>query len=240
VGTVSENLAVAQDRIVRASERAGRSPEEVKLLAVTKNVSVLRIVEAIDAGVRLLGENRVQEALEKYAPQSTEPTAGDAVARVGIELHMIGSLQRNKARHAAQLFDAVQSVERVEIADALERAVVGADPSRVLPVYLEVNVTGEDTKSGVVPSALLSLADHLAGCPHLRGVGLMTIARFGAEERELRETFSKLRALLNELRARYGDQWRELSMGMSDDYEIAVEEGATLVRLGRAIFGERH
>jgi pyridoxal phosphate enzyme (YggS family) len=238
VGTVEENLAVARERIARACEHAGRSIDEVRLLAVTKTVSVPTIRKVIDAGMRLLGENRVQEALSKYAPRSPGDWAGK-VEHEGIELHMIGTLQRNKARHAALTFDAVQSLDRPELADALERAVAGSAPGQVLPVYIEVNVTGEATKSGVAPSAVHALAEHLAGCKHLRGVGLMTIARYGADERELRETFSGLRQVLDEVRARHGDGWRELSMGMSDDYEIAIEEGSTLVRLGRAIFGER-
>jgi pyridoxal phosphate enzyme (YggS family) len=238
VGTVEENLAVVRERIARACERAGRSADEVRLLTVTKTVSVPNIVKVIDAGVRLLGENRVQEAMSKYAPRSPGVWA-DKVGHEAIELHMVGTLQRNKARHAAHMFDAVQSLDRPELADALERAIADINPAQVLPVFIEVNVTGEATKSGVTPSAVHALAEHLAGCGHLRGVGLMTVARFGADERELRETFSGLRGVLDEVRARHGGQWSELSMGMSDDYEIAIEEGSTLVRLGRAIFGER-
>ena len=239
MGSVADNLEGVQLRIARACERSGRSPNEARLLVVTKTVPVPLIRQAISGGARVLGENRVQEAMLKYAPFLDGEDKDKKVRREGIELHMIGALQRNKARNAALYFDAVQSVDRVELADALERTMAASGQARALPVFLEVNVTGESAKSGAAPTNLHTLAGHLSVCQHLQGVGLMTVARLGAGERELRQSFSLLRHLLEELRAVHGGQWRELSMGMSDDYEIAVEEGATLVRLGRAIFGER-
>jgi hypothetical protein len=239
MGEIGRNLQIVQERIERAAERSGRTAGDVTLVAVTKTVNVERIREAIAAGVRHFGENRVQEAQVKYAPRGTALASAEIVAREEIILHMIGSLQRNKARDAAALFDYVHSVDRPQLLDALDRAAGVERPNKPLPVLIEVNITGEESKSGVPPEGLPALADSLASCGHLQGVGLMSIARLGASERELRTTFSRLRRLLGDLRASHPGHWQQLSMGMSDDYEIAIEEGATMVRLGRAIFGER-
>jgi pyridoxal phosphate enzyme (YggS family) len=255
--TVAANLEVVRERIARAAARSGRAAQAVTLVAVTKSVPVSRIKEAQAAGVSHFGENRVQEAEAKYAVRppisGPEPVgapaimsggpegtpAGEQVARQGITLHMIGTLQSNKVRRAVALFDWVQSVDRVELVHALATAVERLRPGLPLPVLLQVNVTGEPTKSGVAPAQLPALAGAVAACRSLQAMGLMTIARLGADEAELRRTFSTLRALLDNLRATYPGEWVHLSMGMSDDYELAIEEGATMVRLGRAIFGER-
>jgi pyridoxal phosphate enzyme (YggS family) len=225
--SVAANLERVTERIARAAERSGRTPSDVTLVAVTKTVPPERIIQAIAAGVTHLGENRVQEAEVKFGPSGRIP-------RSDVTLHMIGTLQRNKARRAAALFDWVQSLDRPELAAALDSAAV-----KPLPVLLEVNLTGEPSKSGISPGHFPLLADIVAGCPNLQPFGLMTIARLGAPEAELRRTFATLRDLLERLRAGYPGDWRHLSMGMTGDYEIAIEEGATLVRLGRAIFGER-
>jgi pyridoxal phosphate enzyme (YggS family) len=234
--TVSDNLDSISERIERAAQLSGRSGSSITLVAVSKTVPVARIVEAIEAGVTHLGENRVQEAAEKFALRGA-PDEGK-ITREGITLHMIGTLQSNKAKRAAALFDWVQSLDRPELAWNLEKA-VQARNGEALPVLLEVNLTGEASKSGVTREELFRLADALTGCPHLLGMGLMTIARQSADEQELRRTFATLRSLLENLRGNYPGDWRHLSMGMSDDYELAIEEGATMVRLGRAIFGER-
>lgn len=226
--------------MARAAERTGRQGSDVSLVAVTKAVPVERIREAIAAGVTHLGENRVQEAQAKYAPRGMPLADSERVSREGITLHMIGSLQRNKARDASAFFDYVHSVDRPELAAALDRAAGEEAPARPLSVLVQVNLTGEATKSGIPAEELPRLAVALAGCAHLKGVGLMTIARMGADEKELRRTFSTLRGLLDSLRDIHGTDWQHLSMGMSDDYEIAIEEGATMVRLGRALFGVRN
>ncbi len=224
---IAANLERVSERIARAAERSGRTASDVTLVAVTKTVTPERIMEAIAAGITHLGENRVREAEARFAP-------GGPVPRAGMTLHMIGTLQRNKARRAAALFDWVHTVDRPELARAIHAAA-----SATLPVLLEVNMTGEPSKSGVAPGDLSALADALAACAHLRPLGLMTIARLGAPEAELRRTFAGLRDLLERLRTDHPGEWRHLSMGMTDDYEIAIEEGATIVRLGRALFGER-
>ena len=231
-------MAVVRERMARAAERSGRRLDDVTLVVVTKTVPVERIRLAVEAGVGHLGENRVQEVAGKFGPRGG--AAGARVAWQGITLHMIGALQRNKARRAVELFDWVQSVDRVELLPVLDRAASerGGGP---LPVLLEVNTTGEPAKSGVEPAALPRLVDALAEYAHLRAMGLMTIGRLGAGEAELRRTFGGLRRMLKGLKethAEVGD-WKHLSMGMSDDYEIGIEEGSTMVRLGRAVFGER-
>ena len=239
--TYDLRLDLVRERMARAAERSGRALSDVTLVAVTKTVEVGRIRAAIEAGAVHLGENRVQEAEAKFEEAGAAGIDKDKVSREGITLHMIGGLQRNKARRAAELFDWVQSVDRVELLDTLEKARADGGNSRPLPVLLEVNTTGEEAKSGITPAELPRLADALANCPHLRGMGLMTIARLGADEKELRGTFASLRRLLDALKKSHpveGD-WKHLSMGMSDDYECAIEEGATMVRLGRAIFGAR-
>jgi pyridoxal phosphate enzyme (YggS family) len=234
--SIAGNLDIIREKIDRAAQRSGRSSAHVTLLAVSKTVQVPQIAEAIAAGVTHLGENRVQEALEKYSLRGA-PEAGN-IAREGITLHMIGTLQRNKARRAVALFDWVQSLDRAELARDLERA---AQVQNVvsLPVLIEVNLTGEAGKSGIAREGLPALAGAVSACPHLSCEGLMTIARLGASEPELRRNFATLRSLLEEMRASYPGRWHHLSMGMSDDYELAIEEGATIVRIGRAIFGER-
>jgi pyridoxal phosphate enzyme (YggS family) len=234
--TIAENLHSIREKIERAAQPSGRSGSDITLVAVSKTVPVARIEEAIKIGISHFGENRVQEAYEKFALSSAPEPA--KVAREGITLQMIGTLQRNKARKAAMLFDWVQSLDRAELAWDLEKA-VQENKRAPLPVLIEVNLTGEASKSGVAKEDLPRLADALAGCPHLRGMGLMTIARQDANEKELRHTFATLRSLLESLRSNYPGDWRHLSMGMSADYELAIEEGATIVRLGRAIFGER-
>ena len=238
--TIAGNLSTIREKIERAAACAGRSADDITLVAVSKTVPVTAIQSAISAGITHLGENRVQEAYEKFALPG-EVDEGK-IGKGGITLHMIGTLQRNKANRAAALFDYVQSVDRAELALSLEKAAAEGRGGRPLPVLLEVNLTGEASKSGISPQELPALADIVSGCSHLSGMGLMTIARQGAGEKELRATFSTLRNLLITLRAYYPltDRWQHLSMGMSDDYELAIEEGATIIRLGRAIFGERN
>lgn len=235
---ISDNLNGIRERMLYSAERSGRTPTDVALVVVTKTVGPEKIREAVEAGATHIGENRVQEAEAKFSPVAGSPS-GETVSRQGLTLHMIGALQRNKARRAAELFDYVHAIDRPELLPLLDR---GAHESgKVLPVLLEVNTTGEEAKSGVMPQNLARLADALAVCEHLRGMGLMTVARMGAGEVELRRTFSGLRDMLEQLKqthARAGE-WKHLSMGMSDDYQIAIEEGSTMVRLGRAVFGER-
>ena len=214
------NLERVQAAIAAACRRSGRSPDDVLLIAVSKTVEVERIRAAIAAGVACLGENRVQEAREKI----------DTLGRP-VPWHLIGPLQTNKARDAARLFDWIHSVDRLELATELSRRarVLG----RTVDVLLEVNVGEEPQKAGARPQEIKSLLDAVAGLDGIRVRGLMAIPPVVAEVEQSRPQFRRLR----ELRDAAGLE--HLSMGMSADFEVAVEEGATMVRVGTAIFGPR-
>ncbi len=224
---IAARLGEIQARIAEAAQRAGRDPAEVTLVAVTKTLSAAVVQTAYDLGLRTFGENRVQEARTKI-PALILPDA---------RWEMIGALQRNKIRPALELFTRIQSVESVELAEALEAE--AARRERIVPVLVEVNAGGESAKHGVAPAAAPDLARAIQRMPHLRGEGLMTVAPPAHDPATVRPIFRVLRQLRDQLRRDLGDAWRECSMGMSDDFAIAIEEGATIVRLGRALFGER-
>jgi len=225
--TVAENLGRVRERIAAACARAGRDPASVRIVAVSKTQPAEAVREAVAAGADAIGENRVQEASGKR-PLVTGATPW----------HLIGPLQRNKARAALELFDVIETVDRPELADRLEGLL--APLGRVLPVFLEVNVGGEQQKSGVLPGVAPALAERIvAGCPHLSIRGVMTVPPYHPDPERARPVFAQLRRLAREIAARAGLAPLELSMGMTEDFEVAVEEGATLVRLGRVVFGER-
>lgn len=214
-------LAGLQEKIRAACARAGRDPGEVRIVAATKNHPPERLRRLHAAGCRAFGENRVQEALPKIAD----------LADLDIEWHFIGHLQRNKARQIPGRFAWLHSLDGADLAEELDRR-QAASGGR-LACLVEVNVSGEPRKSGIPPAALPSLLDRSSSWKAIDVRGLMTMAPAGAPEPALRRVFGGLR----ELARRHG--LRELSMGMSDDYSVAVEEGATMVRLGRALLGER-
>jgi pyridoxal phosphate enzyme (YggS family) len=213
--------------VSEACARAGRDPLEVTLVAVSKTVDAVRLQKAVAAGLTLLGENRVQEAESKA---SIVP---------GARWHLIGPLQSNKARRAVELFDVIESVDSVELARRLDRLAGEADRPDGLGVYLQVNVDLDESKSGFRPEALAASLPALAGLPHLRLLGLMTVGRLVATAEEARPTFARLGEISGRLREVEPALGPGLSMGMSDDYRVAVEEGATLIRVGRALFGKR-
>jgi pyridoxal phosphate enzyme (YggS family) len=217
---IRANLGRVQEAVARACARAGRSPDQVLLIAVSKTVDVERIRLAVAAGVAALGENRVQEAREKI----------EALGRP-VPWHLIGSLQTNKAKEAARLFDWIHSVDRPELAHELSRRAEGA--GRTLNVLLQVNLGDEPQKGGVAPAELKPLHDATAGLPGLHVRGLMAIPPAAPTAAATRPHFRTLREL------RDGLGLEHLSMGMSADYEVAIEEGATMVRVGTAIFGPR-
>ena len=223
---VEDRLEIVRERIGRAAVRGGRDPASVTLIGATKSVDVDRVRAAFHAGLRDFGENRVQEALPKIAAVGAGP-----------RWHLIGHLQRNKARQAVGPFDVIHSIDTVALAETLNR--VARLAGRRVSVLIEVNVGGEATKFGVAPGAVQELAEALGSCEWVRPVGLMTIAPAAQDPQAVRPVFRTLRELRDWLRLRVGETFRELSMGMSDDFEVAVEEGATMVRIGRAIFGER-
>lgn len=224
------------DRIAESAARAGRDAANVEVVAVTKTVDADRIRDAIAAGFRLLGENRVQERQAKAAEIDATTTylAGDAP-----RWHLVGPLQSNKARRAVELFDVIQTVDSLDLAERLSRIAGELHAGRPLPLLLQVNVDDDAAKSGFDARELERDLAPILDLPGLTIDGLMTVGRLVDEPEHARPTFIALRALSERLRARHAGLGPALSMGMSEDYPIAVEEGATLVRIGRAIFGER-
>jgi pyridoxal phosphate enzyme (YggS family) len=214
------------DRIGEACARSGRDPADVTLLAVSKTVPVERVRAAVEAGIGLFGENRVQEALAKIPDVP------------GARWHLIGPLQSNKARRALEAFETIETVDSVELARRLDRISGDLGRDRV-PVLLQVNVDRDPAKSGFAPTELGAALGELADLARLDIRGLMTIGREVTRPEDARETFAGLRQLRERLRAEWPRLGRDLSMGMTDDFPIAIEEGATVVRVGRALFGER-
>lgn len=216
---IAANVADVRARIARAAERAKRDAADVVLVAAAKKKSADLVDAAIDAGVTDIGENYVQEAAAKRS-----------LVRGAARWHMIGHLQRNKVTRAAEVFEAIQTVDSVALGETLSRQ--GESVGRTLDILVEVNLAGEETKSGAAPATVPALVGKLRERPGLRVAGLMTIPPVGPPENS-RLYFRQLRQLAEDLGL------EELSMGMTADFEVAIEEGATMVRVGRAIFGER-
>ena len=228
--------AAILERIARAAGRVGRDPGSVEIVAVTKTVSPERIREAIAAGFRTLGENRVQERQAKVGEVDAVATypAGQQP-----RWHLIGPLQSNKARRAIELFDVIETVDSLELAQRLDRIAADLRLGVAMPVLLQVNVDADAAKAGFVPADLERDLAEILALPALSVGGLMTVGRLVQVPELARPTFVALRELSERLRARHPTLGAGLSMGMTDDFEVAVEEGATLVRIGRAIFGAR-
>ena len=220
---LAENLKAINRRIEQAALRAGRTPGDVKLVAVSKTHPAATLREAIAAGATILGENKVQEAEGKIIE----------IGRAAAEWHLIGHLQSNKARKAVQLFDVIHSVDSLELAQRLERICI-EDGRDELSVFVHVDLAGEETKSGIAESDLDELADFLKSCKCLKFNGLMILPPFFDDPEMTRRFFRRLRDIRDRIIPS-----GELSMGMSHDFEVAIEEGATIVRVGTAIFGER-
>jgi len=217
---IGGNIIELERRIAGAAERAERSPAEITLVAVTKTVEPSVVRQAFQAGIRHFGENRVQEAKDKIEQLSSlQPPP---------LWHMVGHLQTNKARVATELFHMIHSLDSVRLAEALSD-----HTQHDIPVLLQVNVSGEATKGGFLPSEVSAAVEKVACLPRLEIKGLMTIAPFTDDPEEVRPVFRQLRVLRDSLGLEH------LSMGMTDDFEVAIEEGATMVRIGRSIFGER-
>jgi PLP dependent protein len=227
VTAIAEARARVLERVAGACARVGRDPATVTLVAVSKTVPPERVRAAVAAGLDVLGENRVQEAAAKI-PQVP-----------GARWHLVGPLQSNKARRALELFDVIESVHSLELADRLEGIARNTLGRTAFPVLLQVNVDRDPAKAGFLPEALEAAIERLDTNRSLDIRGLMTIGRLVEHGEEARATFVALRALSGWLRSRWPRLGPELSMGMTDDFEVAVEEGATIVRVGRALFGER-
>ncbi len=239
---LERRLSRVRERIAQAAYRVGRDPETITLVAVTKTVPAEVIIAAYTLGLRHFGENRVEEAADKL------PQVHQALRQRQITWHMIGHIQSRKARDVVAHFDWVHSVDSLKLAQRLSR--FAEEAGRTLPILLEVNISGEPGKYGFAmggwpedqaqAEAFFSAVGEIMALPALRLEGLMTMAPLVPEAEQARPTFRRLRELRDVLAERFPTvHWRHLSMGMTDDFEVAIEEGATLVRIGRAIFGER-
>jgi len=230
VGELKERLDAVRARIERAACRVGRDPGAVTLVAASKTVPVERLVEAVACGCRIFGENRVQEALAKIEAMRSE---------AGIEWHLIGPLQPNKVKHAVGRFSLLHAVDRLDVAERLNRA--ARERGITQRILLEVNVSGETTKHGFSPDDLASAVERMGTLPGLRVLGLMTIPPPAERPEDARPHFRRLRELAAQVEALGipGVSMKELSMGMSGDFDVAIEEGATMVRIGTVLFGPR-
>ena len=225
---IAENLKTVKDKIAQAALRAGRNPQDVQLVAVSKTVSGEPIQQAIEAGVTILGESYIQEARKKIGE------LGKAV-----RWDFIGHLQSNKVSYAVDLFEVIHSIDRLSLAQALSTR--AAKKRKTLRILVQVNISGEGAKSGIDTGRVNALVSHIASLPNLTLDGLMTMPPYFTDPEKARPYFVALRKLRDTLMVKQGNylDLKELSMGMSGDFEVAVEEGATLVRVGTAIFGER-
>lgn len=229
-----KNISDTFKKMSYAAMRAGRSPEEVKLIAVTKTVKIEIIKEAIDGGLRVLGENRVQEARAKIEELSRLST--DNYELTSISWHLVGHLQKNKAKYAVQLFDLIHTIDSVELAEEIDRQ--AEKRGKIQRVLAQVKLSKEEAKHGVLPKDLMHLLEKIKALGNLKLEGLMTMPPFFEDTEEARPYFKRLLEVRNELE-KMGFILPELSMGMSNDFEVAIEEGATMVRIGTALFGER-
>ncbi|HEY4710426.1 MAG TPA: YggS family pyridoxal phosphate-dependent enzyme [Candidatus Acidoferrales bacterium] len=228
LSSIAQNLERVRVQIARAAKRAGRSADEIVLVAVSKTFPAEAICAAYDAGMREFGENRVQELEAKRLK----------LADIGVTWHLIGHLQSNKAKRAAQLFDRVDSVDTPGVAAKLNAA--AAEQGKRLPVLIEVHMGGEASKGGVAEAELPALARSVSELANLELRGLMTVPPYSEDLEQVRPYFRQLRALASELGSQLGRPLPVLSMGMSHDFEVAIEEGSTEIRIGTALFGQRN
>ena len=226
---LEESYNEVKYRIACAAEKSGRDTSEIKLVAVSKTHPIETIEEAIEVGITVFGENKVQEGVDKIAE----------IGRENVEWHLIGHLQKNKARKAIQNFDVIHTVDSVKLARRLER--ICNEEEMEVSVLVQVDLAGEATKSGITEEDLPELTEFLKSCKHLKFNGLMIIPPFFPDVEKVRPYFKRLRELRDKMNTRnaFENDFGELSMGMSHDFEVAIDEGATLVRVGTAIFGER-
>ena len=226
---IAEKLAVVQENINKACKNAGRSPKEVTLISVSKTKPVEMLQEAYDAGARVFGENKVQEIMDKYDQLPSD-----------IEWHMIGHLQRNKVKYIIDKVSMIHSVDSLRLAETIEHE--AAKKNVCMPVLIEVNVAEEESKFGLKTEEVLPLIEEIASYSHIKVMGLMTIAPFVADPEENRSVFRKLKKLSVDIAAKNINNitMSVLSMGMTNDYQVACEEGSTMVRVGTGIFGERN
>jgi pyridoxal phosphate enzyme (YggS family) len=223
---VRENLQKVKERIASACESVGRDPGEVKIVAVTKTHPAEVVREVIAAGINIIGENHVQEAEEKHSQVEAHA-----------EWHLVGHLQRNKVRKALSIFSMIESLDSLRLASEIEKE--SAKLGQITPCLIEVNTSDEETKFGVAPGGLAELVTEVLKLEHIKLVGLMTLGPLTEDKDRIRRSFLELRELRDRVENIFGCYLPHLSMGMSDDFEVAVQEGATMVRLGRVLLGPR-
>jgi pyridoxal phosphate enzyme (YggS family) len=226
MGTVKDNLETINKKIKEAALKVNRDPQEIKLVAVTKTATLEQIKEAINEGVKIIGENKVQKATEKYQVLTTE-----------VKWHLIGHLQTNKVKYAVEIFDLIHSVDSIKLAKEIDKRSVQF--KKIIDVLIEVNISGEETKYGYNPEKVEAFLKEISEFSGIRVRGLMTIAPISKNKEEVRPYFRRLRELSERIRDKNikNIKMDYLSMGMTDDFEIAIEEGANMVRIGRGIFG---
>jgi len=224
--SIRENLERIKEKIRVKSELVGRDPQEITLVAVTKTVEADRIEEAIAAGVNIIGESRIQEAKEKYRKVESR-----------IIWHLVGHLQRNKAKDAVKIFDLIHSVDSAELAKEIDKQ--AKKIGKIQKILVEANVSGEESKYGLNPEGVITFLQEVNGLPNIKVEGLMTMAPFYENPENCRPCFRKLKELVEEVKAKNikNVEMTYLSIGMSNDFEVAIEEGSNMVRIGRAIFG---
>jgi len=222
--TVKERIEKLKEQINEALARAGRENESITIVGVTKGIDIPRIIEGIENGINILGENRVQEAREKI-PQITLPC----------QWHLIGHLQKNKVKYAVKLFKMIQSVDNEELAELINKKT----PER-MDILIEINTSGEPQKYGVSPDEAGKLVESILNLPNLRLLGLMTVGPYPVDEKKSRKAFALLRETRDRLEKEFGISLPILSMGMTEDFEYAILEGANMLRIGRGIYGERN
>ena len=233
MNSIKDRWQQVQEEVAKAAIRSGRDPIDIQIMAVSKTQPLARIHEACEAGITLFGENRIQEALQKFGP-------GRANFKVpNTELHLIGHLQSNKARKALDLFDMIHSVDSLRLAETLSR--IAQESDCTVPVLIEVNTSGEESKFGIEPDHTLDLTQQAATLPGLRVLGFMTVGAWLPDPEAVRPCFRMLREIRDDIAARNipNVDTGMLSMGMTNDYQVAIEEGSTMVRIGTAIFGSR-
>jgi len=226
MGTVKDNLETINKKIKEAALKVNRDPQEIKLVAVTKTATLEQIKEAINEGVKIIGENKVQEAKKKYQVLTTE-----------VKWHLIGHLQTNKVKYAVEIFDLIHSVDSIKLAKEIDNRSVQF--KKTIDVLIEVNISGEETKYGYNPEKVEAFLKEISEFSGIRVRGLMTIAPISKNKEEVRPYFRRLRELSERIRDKNikNIKMDYLSMGMTDDFEIAIEEGANMVRIGRGVFG---
>ncbi len=223
---IKNNLEIINEKIKKAALRTNKNPEEIKLVAVTKTATIKQIKEAISVGVKIIGENKVQEAKEKYQILSAD-----------IEWHLVGHLQTNKVKYAIEIFDLIHSVDSIKLAKEIDKR--SLQFGMITNILVEVNVSGEETKYGIKPEEVEPFLKEISEFSRIRVRGLMTIAPIAEDKEEVRPYFRKLRKLFEKIKIENMKNIRMdyLSMGMTEDFEAAIEEGANMVRIGRGIFG---